>query len=145
MKMLVCFRGFSLLGLVSLGYGLICTLKYRHRRRTELERAEAVFVGYVKKKHSTSRYSWKYGYHPVLEFTDHDRKYQVQARIFHDEEKLKKGDRVILFYDGNNPAHFHLEEEDNGLGSGMIRLSWFIFAFAGVVSLLVQIFVFRNA
>jgi len=144
MKMLLCFFCLSIPGWISLIYGLACRFRCNRRQRTELEQAEATFIRYEKKKHSSGRYSWKYGYHPVLEFTADSRKYQVQARIHHDEEKLNAGDKVILFYDRNNPEHFHLDEENNEIGSEMVlfRFALVFFVFAAVISILAQVFLF---
>ncbi len=143
MKMLWCFLAFSLAGWAFLAYGLISMLRYNRRQRTELEQADAVFVHYIKKAHSTGRYSWKYGYHPVLDFSAEGKQYRVQSRVYHWEQKLRPGDIVPLFYDRNNPSRFHLEEENHESGSWMVRVGWIWIAASAVLSLLAQIFIFR--
>lgn len=140
--MIKCFLGLSFLGWVSLIYGLVSSRRFRRKREKETVPAQAAFVAYQASVRKAGYYGTRTVYQPILRFMAGARQYQVTSSYYHEKETLAPGDAVSIFYDPDDPARFHLEEETDEMGAGMRRIGKIIIAAAAVISVICRIFVF---
>ena len=141
-KVLELFLGFSLVGWVCLIYGVLRKRWFRRKLERETEVAQARILRYVVKAMSNGRTTRK-GYFPVLSFPVNGEAVEIQAREELKPEEHPQGSELTVWFDPYKPKRLHLTEDDNEIGSGMVRLSLFFILGAAVLSLIVGVFAFR--
>ncbi len=134
----------SLVGWICLISGVIGTLHFGYRERTQTRRTEAEFVRYQKAQRKRGKHSWKTVYLPILRYTADLQNLTIASSNYHEKEVLTPGDKVIIFYNPNRPEKFRTEEENNEGNDFMIRLGGAIICAAVVISLVAEIFVFKE-
>ena len=143
-KVVLLFFGISLVGWVCLVYGVLRERWFRRKLERETEQAEATVVRYTVKTVSEGRYRTRKGYFPVLSFRVNGAETEIQAREELKPEEHPEGSKVSLWFDPYEPRHLHMTQDDNEIGSGMKRLSWYFILGAAVLSLIVGVFAFRR-
>lgn len=133
------FLGFSLLGWMSLIYGLLRDRWFRRKLERETEECEARIVRYTVKTVTEGKYRSRKGYFPVLAFPVNGAEVQVQAKEELKPEEYPEGSFVRLWFDPYEPKHLHMTQDDNELGAGMKRIGWYLIGGAAVVSLAVSL------
>lgn len=142
MKVLLLFLGFSLVGWVCLVYGVLRKRWFRRKLERETESAQARIVRYVVKAVSNGRTIRK-GFFPVLSFPVNGDAVEIQAKEELKPEEYPEGSKLTVWFDPYEPKHLHLTEDDNEIGSGMVRLSLYFILGSAVLSLIIGVFAFR--
>ena len=143
-KVLLLFLGFSLMGWVSLIYGVLRDRWFRRKLERETEQAEGTIVRYTVKTVSEGRYRTRKGYFPVLSFRVNGAEVEIQSKEELKPEEHPEGSKVRLWFDPYEPKHLHMTEDDGKLGDGMKRIGWFFILGAAVLSLVIGVFAFRR-
>ena len=143
MKVLLLVLGFSLVGWVCLVYGVLRERWFRRKLERETEEARARILRYTVKAVANGRTTRK-GYFPVLSFPVNGVETELQAREELKPEDHPEGSELTVWFDPYEPQRLHLTTDDNGIGSGMVRLSLFFILGAAVLSLIVGCFAFRR-
>ena len=141
-KVIELFLGLSLMGWVSLIYGVLRDRWFRRKLDRETEEARARILRYTVKTVSEGKYRSRKGYFPVLSFPVNGEEIEVQAREELKPEEYPEGAEVRLWFDPYEPKHLHITEDDNELGAGMKRIGWYFILGAAVLSLVIGAFVF---
>ena len=143
MNFLWCFFCLSLIGWVCLIAGIIQSRKYRSRIAGQTERSEGVIVGYEEAMKSWGR-SYTTVYHPIVSYCVRGHEYRRATAFYYMElrnaapRRPAEGSNVVIFYNPALPFEFHLEEDRNETGSGMIRIGGIILILAVVLSVLLS-------
>ncbi len=140
-KVFELFLGLSIVGWVCLVYGALRKRWFRRKLERETETAWARVVRYTVKFVSSGR-SVRRGYFPVLSFPVNGVDTEIQAREELDPKEHPEGQEMTVWFDPYEPNHLHLTEDDNEVGSGVMRLSWYFILGAAVLSLIVGFFAF---
>ncbi len=143
-KVLELFFGFSLVGWVCLVYGLLRKRWFRRKLERETESAQARIVRYTVKAASAGQYRTRKAFFPVLSFPVNGDAVEIQAKEELKPEEHPEGSELAVWFDPYEPRHLHLTEDDDGVGSGMVRLSLFFILGAAVLSLIIGSFAFRK-
>lgn len=142
MKVLLLFLGFSLVGWVCLVYGVLRKRWFQRKLERETESAQARIVRYVVKAVSNGRTIRK-GFFPVLSFPVNGDAVEIQAKEELKPEEYPEASKLTVWFDPYEPKHLHLTEDDNEIGSGMVRLSLYFILGSAVLSLIIGVFAFR--
>ena len=140
-KVIELFLGLSLMGWVSLIYGVLRDRWFRRKLDRETEEARARILRYTVKTVSEGKYRSRKGYFPVLSFPVNGEEIEVQAREELKPEEYPEGAEVRLWFDPYEPKQLHITEDDNELGAGMKRIGWYFILGAAVLSLVIGSFV----
>ena len=142
-KILICFAVFSSIGWMILFLGISTRRDKRKRDMFERTCTTGRIVGYVERKSDAGKYIAAHSWCPMVEFTVFGQKYTLEYDGALDMKKWPAGSDVTVGYDGNDPAHFHLEEDftyTNG-GSNAIRIGiiWILCAAVATLTLAVLV------
>ena len=140
-KILVCFAMFSMIGWFILFAGISTRREKRQRDMLERTHTSGIVVDHVKKEKSAGKSGVTNASLPLIEFKVFEQKCRYEYNHPLDQKRWPPGSTVEVWYDGNNPAHFHLEEDftyTNG-GRNAIRVGvyWILFSAAATLALAV--------
>ena len=138
-KVLVLFFGLSLMGWVSLVYGILRDRWFRRKLERETEEGMATIVSYKVKQVSEGKYRSRKGFFPLLRFPVNGEAVEVQSREELKIEEHPVGSTVRLWFDPYDPKRLHMTEDDNELGSGMKRIGWIFIGGGAVVTLIISL------
>ena len=102
---LILFLGFSLTGFIFIGVALHTKKYQRKKELVESAYAAGKIVDCIEKQHRSGRYGTVRYYVPVIGFTENENGYR-------ERDKIEIGKPVDVMYDPNDPARFHLTEDD---------------------------------
>ena len=144
MKTILCFIGFSLTGWICLFMGFSKTRRYSAKVSAETLKAEGVIIGYEEKQKSAGRGRMATACYPVVRFTVDSREYvstseycRYKPVLANDGELPPEGSRVTLYCNPQNPYRFHLAQDVNDEGQGLIRIAKYIIAISAVASAII--------
>ena len=130
----------SLPGFIFAFFGIHEIMTSYRKRKQETARAIGKVLSFVTRESRTGRYRNVIRVHdsPVVEFNANGTTVQHKSDIEYKENTFKIGEVVDLFYDPNDPAHFHLEREFDHLPHlGVIFIAtgigWVVFVCTSVV------------
>ena len=112
MRMLLIFVLVNLPAWIFLGIGVYSILTERRRQDREYTRATGKVTELARHEVRTGKYGtriviyWK----PVVEFNADGTLVKHLSAIYYKEGEFEVGEVVELFYDLNDPSHFHLEK-----------------------------------
>ena len=135
-KVLLLFFCLSLLGWVSLIYGVLRAGWFRRKLDRETEEAQARIMSYTVKQVSAGRYRTRKGYFPRLAFRANGQEMEIQSKEELKPEEHPEGSTLRLWFDLYEPTHVHLTEDDGDLGGGMKRIGLYLILGAAVLTVI---------
>ena len=130
----------SVPGFIFAFFGIREIMAGHRKRKQETARAGGKVLSFVTRESRTGRYRNVVRVHdsPVVEFNVNGTTVQHKSDIEYKENTFKVGEVVDLFYDPNDPAHFHLEREFEHLSHlGIILIAtgigWIVLVCVSVV------------
>lgn len=130
----------SVPGFIFAFFGIREIMAGHRKRKQETARAVGKVLSFVTRESRTGRYRNVVRVHdsPVVEFNVNGTTVQHKSDIEYKENTFKVGEVVDLFYDPNDPAHFHLErafEHLSHLGIILIAtgIGWIVLVCVSVV------------
>ena len=110
---LILFLGFSLTGFIFIGVALHTKKYQRKKELAEYAYVAAKIADCIEKQHRSGRYGTVRYYVPVIAFTADHTEYRLENENgYRERDKIEIGKPVDVMYDPNDPAHFHLTEDD---------------------------------
>ena len=147
MRTILCFVALSLTGWICLFIGLAKTRRYREKTAAETARAVGVIIGYEEGQKSAGRGRVATVYYPVVRFSVNSHEYTSTSSRYCSEPLIEgekgrppEGSEAVLYYNPANPFKFHLEQDLNDEGEGMVRIAKFIIAASAVLSVAMGFF-----
>ena len=136
---LLFFAVLSINGLIFIGVGLHTVRYQRKKEENETESARGVIVDIAKKKTRPARGRSVTYYVPVIEFTAGEKLYRLENENgSRDRESVVIGRSVDVLYDPEDPARFHLADDDANVtgADSLLRMGMIIIAGAAVMTVL---------
>ena len=140
---LIFFLGCSLTGWIFVGIALHVR---RYQRKKELNERSLTFgriVEAAEKVHHRGRGGTIRSYFPVVEFEADGRTYRLENENgSRDRESVVIGRSVDVLYDPEDPARFHLADDDANVtgADSLMRMGMIIIAGAAVLTVLGAVF-----